>query len=247
VVIAAVVAAMLAVAEPEGVESRAGVATSAAGYAADAYVRGSYVTVTPWVSFPLAYGLWASLSAPVEWVSAPVEQAYGLGDVGSAIGWRAVQREGWAIDVALAESWPVGDPHQGLGSGHLRLMPTLAGQAQYGRFFARSTAALRWAIAWGVHGEHGHISYADPYDTLDVALRFEGGVRLLDWLALVVVVEPTIALVLATVWPVGSRATAGGGVRAAAGTFFGEAVALAPITSNRYELWQVRLSAGARF
>lgn len=238
---------VLAVGEPAALESRAGVETRTAGYAASDYVRGSYVSVSPWVFFPLAHGLWAEVAAPVEWASAPNEAVYGLGDVRSALGWRVAQREEWALDVAVAESWPVGDSHQGLGSAQLRLEPTVSGQARWGRWFARSSAALRWAIAWGAHGAHGHLSFADPYDKVDVALRFEGGARVTEWLSLVGVLEPTVAVVLAPVWPVGSRAVAGGGARVAAGSFFGEAMAVLPVTANHYELWQVRVSAGARF
>ncbi|MFT3842214.1 MAG: hypothetical protein QM723_34815 [Myxococcaceae bacterium] len=238
---------VLAVGEPQVLESRAGVETRTAGYAASDYVRGSYVSVSPWVVFPLAKGLWASVEAPMEWARSPFQEVYGLGDVRSALGWRVVQREEWALDVALAESWPVGDSHQGLGSAQLRLEPTVAGQVRFGRWYARSSAALRWAIAWGVHGEHGHLSYADPYDVLDVALRFEGGAWVTPWLAVVAVLEPTLAVVLAPVWPVGSRAVAGGGARVEAGAFFGEAMTLMPVTRNAYELWQIRVSAGARF
>jgi hypothetical protein len=240
-------AAMLAVGEPALLESRAGVDTRAASYAADTYFKGSYVVVTPWMFVPLAQGLWASVGAPLEWATAPNQEVYGLGDVWSAIGWRAVQREEWAIDLALAESWPLGDPHHGLGSAQLQLSPTVAGQMRYGRFFGRSSAALRWAIPWGAHGDHDHLSYTAPYDLLDLALRFEAGVQLFDWVSLVALVEPTVALVLNPVWPVGSRVDAGGGARFSAGAFFGEAVAMAPVSSNHYELWQVRVALGARF
>jgi len=232
---------------PLELDSRAGVDTRGASFDADGTLKGSYFAAAPWAFVPLAHGLWASVSAPVAYVSSVLGNVTGLADLGTAIGYRALQRDWLALDVSLAESWPLGDPHQGLGTAQLTLAPTVAAQARYGFGFARASAAVRWAIPWGVHGQHDHLCMVAPFDTLDVPMGFEGGAQLNRFLAVFARVEPTITVIASPVWPVGTRVYGGGGVRVQAGAFIGEASGLAPLSSNRYEDWQARLSVGARF
>ncbi len=235
-------------AEPlPGLQSTAGVDSRGASFRVEGVASGSYFTATPWAVFPLVHGLWAELRAPVAWVSLGSFDAYGLADFHTALGWRALEREGLQLDVSLAETWPVGDPHQSLGSGQLTLAPGAALQLSQGPGYLRAAAALRWALPWGAHGLHEHLCLDSPYDTLDLALAVEAGVDAGRYATLFARIEPTVTLVAAPVWPVGSRAYVGGGARAHAGSFFAEGAALVPLTANRFEDWQARASLGARF
>ena len=225
----------------------AGVVSQTARFTLLGYPPGSYLSIAPWVNLPLVKGFWVRAMAPVNRVSVETISFVGLGDLMTAEGWQAFHSDSTRVDVSVLQMWPTGDPHKGLGSAHLMVMPTVEVRSRRGPYFVHALLGMRWAVAWGQHGEHNHITFVDPHDVLDLTFQGEAGLSLGDHVELAARLDPTVTLIANPVWPIGSRLYGGAVARVHGGMFFGEAGALFPISQNRYEDWQLSAGAGARF
>jgi hypothetical protein len=225
---------------PSSAESaEVGVGVLAAHYWVPGYRTGEYVTLLPSLRVTAGKRWWAALVAPVHYLAFVGGQDIGLGDVMAALGYGFYRGAQTSLDAGLWTSWPVGNPHLSLGSGHLMLAPELDGAWHLENWVALGSLALRGAIPWGEHGLHNHQPLVAPHDLLDVRVVLSGGYRFWNVLELDARLEPVVVLIPHPIFPVGTRLVAGaeavlglGAWRVAVG--FG-----APVTINRAYEWQM--------
>lgn len=172
-----------------GSELSAGVSVVAARFETKLY-EGHYQGITPSVGW--SRGRFAvAANLPVYWIERNGAGYSGLGDAfvhGQAT---VVDRGRGRAGVVLGVSAPTGDASDGLGMGHVMVMPAAWGSWRAGR--ATLGGSLGYARALG-EGSGGHHDHAGAWPLVEPMNRAE-----LTWTA-------TLDVALATRWRAGLRA-----------------------------------------
>jgi len=173
---------------------------------------GSFQGIAPTLAWtPGRFG--ARVVVPAYHLEHGGDDAVGLGDVIVTGHLRVLGGEGWATGVIVAAGLPTGDADDGLGMGHVMVMPSAFLAAQRGR--GSLTAHLGAGKSLGEPGEHAHAMHgAAPGSLVAPMNAFElgGSLRAGLQVARALGVHATGGIAV----PVGdgeTRATGGGGAR----------------------------------
>lgn len=144
----------------------ASVALEAADFASMYYV-GSYegvIAEADWRLDRLALGA----SVPAYRLDENGFGLRGIGDVAAFGRVTAIETPAAHAGVAFALSWPTGNDLNGLGMGHMMLMPAAWGEWRTGRLLLSAQAGYSRALISGGHHDHGPWPLVEPMNMSEI-------------------------------------------------------------------------------
>lgn len=223
----------------------AGAETLVAGGELFGGFHGAYFVTSPRATLTLPVGAFIGFSMPIALLRLGAYDFFGPGDLSAQLGWRWYLADTVLLRAGVWTMWPTGDPHRGLGTGHVMLAPRVEAATQWKSLLAAGALAVRGAIPLGEHGLHNHQAIIAPHDLADIAATFKLGTALAnDIVRLWAVAAPVLVLVPHPVASPGNRLSLGGELSVRFGYFRAAVTAMAPVTTNRTESWLASLSLG---
>ncbi|MFN7134071.1 MAG: hypothetical protein ACK4N5_18480, partial [Myxococcales bacterium] len=158
----------------------------------------------------------------------------------------ALEEQHFELSAGVSAEVPTGNPHAGLGMGHLMVVPVLAAAGAIKDVGLQLEAAYLYALPIGEHGRHQHQSLVNPHDQQELNATFAAGYRVSDefWLRGFVNGALTLNPYRVTV---GSRLAAGPGVIWRHEEWALQLNAEVPLTANRANDFRTTFSSSYRF